>query len=60
MNKIVNNVLLTRNKFMPKLHLRQPIFTYSACRLFAKHCEMTRKFKETGDIKHIYKNELKN
>ena len=31
MVKIVKNVLLTGDKFMPELHLRRPKFTYSAC-----------------------------
>ena len=39
---------------MPDLHLRQQGFAYSACGLFTKHC----KFRETGNLKHIYKNEL--
>ena len=43
---------------MPKLHLRQPRFTYSACGLFTKHCEMIKKFKETGDLNYIYEAEL--
>ena len=30
MNEIVNKVLLTGDKFMPEMHLRQPGFTYSA------------------------------
>ena len=31
MNEIVNNFLLASDKFMPKMHLKQPGFTYSAC-----------------------------
>ena len=31
MVKIVKNVLLTGDQFMPELHLRRPKFTYSAC-----------------------------
>ena len=31
MNKIINKFLLTGDKFMPDLHLRQPGFTYSPC-----------------------------
>ena len=31
MNKIINKFLLTGDKFMPELHLKQPVFTYSAC-----------------------------
>ena len=40
------------------MHLRQPQFTYSACGPFTKHKQRIKKFKETGDIKCIYKNEL--
>ena len=28
---IVNKFLFAGDKFMPKMHLRQPRFTYSAC-----------------------------
>ena len=58
MNKIVNNFLLAGDKFMPELHSRQSGFTYSACRLFTKHRERIQKFSETGNLKHIYKEEL--
>ena len=37
--KSLTNFLLTEDKFMPGLHLRQSGFTYSACGLFAKHRE---------------------
>ena len=50
--------LLTGDKFMPKLHLKQPGFTFSACGPFIKHRERIQKFRETGDLKHVYKNEL--
>ena len=30
MNEIVNEFLITGNKFMPEMHLKQPGFTYSA------------------------------
>ena len=42
MSEIFNKFLLTGglfDKFIPKLHLRQPVFTYSACVPFTKHCE---------------------
>ena len=64
MNKIVNRFLLVGDKFMPKIHLRQPAsldkseFTYSACGPFTKNKERIQKFKETGDTSYIYKNEL--
>ena len=37
MNKIVNKFLLSGDKFMPELHLKQPRLTYSACGPFIKH-----------------------
>ena len=39
MNKIINKFLLTGDKFIPELHLRQPKFSYIACRIFSKHRE---------------------
>ena len=58
MNEIVNKFLLVRDKFMPEMHLKQPGFTYSACGPFTKNKELIQKFKETGGISYIYKNEL--
>ena len=43
---------------MPEMHLRQPGFTYSACSPFTKNKERIKKFKETGDLRHIYQNKL--
>ena len=43
---------------MPKMHLRQPWFTYSACVWFPKNKERIQKHKETGDSGYIYRNEL--
>ena len=58
MNEIVNKFLLAGDEFMPGIHFKQPGFTYSACGPFTKNEEIIQKFKETGDIKYIYKNEL--
>ena len=58
MNKIVNRFLLAEDKFMSGMHLKQHRFTYSACGPFTKKKEKIQKFKETGDAKHIYRNEL--
>ena len=58
MNEIVNKFLLAGDKFMPEMHLKQPGFTYSACRPFTKNKEKIQKFKETWDTSYIYKNEL--
>ena len=43
---------------MSEINLRQPGFTYCACGPFTKNKEMTQQFKETGDSKYIYQNEL--
>ena len=58
MNEIVNKFLLAGDKFMPEIHLMQPRFTYSACGRFNKNKERIQKFKETGNSKYIYQNEL--
>ena len=58
MNKIVNKFLLAGDKFIPAMHLKQHGFTCSACGPFTKNKERIKKFKETGDTKYIYKNEL--
>ena len=44
MNKMVNKFLLAEDKFMPEMHLKQPGFTYSACRSFIENKERIQKF----------------
>ena len=58
LNEIVNKFLLAGDKFMPEMHLKQPGFTYSTCGSFTKNKGKIQKFKETGDMKYIYKNDL--
>ena len=58
MNKIINKFLLTGDKLIPELHLKLPGFTYSACGPFTKHREIIKEFRETGNSKHLYRNEL--
>ena len=58
LNEIVNKFLLGGDKFMPQMHLKQPGFTYSTCGSFTKNKGKIQKFKETGDMKYIYKNDL--
>ena len=43
---------------MPEMHLRQPGFTYSARGTFTKTKQRMQKFKEIGDSRYIYQNEL--
>ena len=58
MNDILNTFSLAGDKFMLKMHLKQPIFTYSACGLFTKDKERIKKFMQTGNADFILKNEL--
>ena len=58
MNAMANSFLLAGNTFMPEMYLRQPRFTYSTCGPFTKNRERIKKFKETGDSRYIYQNEL--
>ena len=58
MNENINKFLLTGNKFMSEIHLRQPGFTYSTCGPFKKNKKRIEKFMQTGNTYFIYKNEL--
>ena len=57
MNEIVNKFLLVGDTFMPKMHLKQPGFTYCACGPFTKNKERIEKFMRTRNTDLIYKNE---
>ena len=50
MNKIVNKISLAGYKFLAKLDLRQPGYTYSTCRPITKHREKIKKFQETYEF----------
>ena len=58
MNETVNKFLFVRDKFIPKMYLKQPGFTYSACGPSTKNKERIEKFMQTGDTNFIYKNEI--
>ena len=58
MNEIMNKFLLTGNKFMPEMHLKQPSFTCSACGPFIKTRKEQKSFMQTGNTYFIYRNEL--
>ena len=58
MNKISKKFLLTGDKFMSELHLKQPGFTYRAYGSFSKHRERIQRFREADNLKHLYRNEL--
>ena len=56
MNKIINKFLLTRDKCMSELLVKQQGFTYIACGPFTKYPKRTQKFRETGHLKHLHRN----
>ena len=58
MNEIVNIFLKVGQRFMCEMHLIRPGFTYSTCGPCTKNKETIQKFKEIGDSKYIYRNEL--
>ena len=58
MNKIVNKFLLAGDKFMPQMHLKQPVFTYSACGPFTKCKERIETFIKTANTDFIQENDL--
>ena len=58
MNEIVNTFLMTGDKFMPEMHLKQTGFTNSACGAFSKKKERIQVFMQTGNTNYIYKNNL--
>ena len=43
MNAIVNKLLLARDRFMPKMHLKQSGFRHSACGPYTKNIERMEK-----------------
>ena len=54
----MNKFLMAGDKFIPKLHLKQPVFTYSACGPFTRNKERTGKFMQTANTDFTYRNEL--
>ena len=58
MNDTINKFLSEGDKLMPEMHLRQPQLTYGAYGPFTKKKERIENFKEIGDSRYIYKNEL--
>ena len=58
-NSIINKFLLASDKFLPELHLVDPIVKkYSPCRPFTKHTQRIQVFLNTGKSSYIYKNDL--
>ena len=58
MNKKKKFFLLAEDTFMPEMHLKPPGFTYSDCGPSTKNKGRIEKFKETGDSRCLYQNEL--
>ena len=58
MNEIANKFLLTGDKFMLQILLKQPGYADSACGPFTKNKERIQKFKEKVDSRSIYRNEF--
>ena len=54
MKKIINKFLLSGEKFMPELYLKQPGLTYTAWGSFNKYWERIQKFREIGNLKHLF------
>ena len=46
------------NNFVPELHLKQLGFFFSACGPFTKHRGRIQKFRETGNLKRLYRSEI--
>ena len=56
MNKIINKLLLTADKFMPESHLKDvKVGAYSVCGPFTRHKDRIDKFIQTVDTNCIYK-----
>ena len=54
MNDIINNLLLAGDKFMPKMHLKQPGFTCSACGPYTKTKKEYKNLKKL-EIQNIFR-----
>ena len=51
MNQGINKYLLTAEKLMLKLHLKQSGYTHSAYEPFTKHCEPIQKSEKNRQFK---------
>ena len=54
MNKIINKIFIDWRQIYAIITAS---ITYSACWPFTKHRKRIQKFKETGHLKYLYKNE---
>ena len=53
MNKFINNIFIDWRQIYAEFHL-----PYSACGSFTKHRKIILIFRQTGNLKHLYRNEL--
>ena len=58
MNAIINKLLLSGDKYIPEMYLKQHRFTFSICGPFTKNKERKKSFKKTSDSRYVYQNEL--
>ena len=58
MNEILNKFLQAGDKFMRKLHLKQPGFTYTTRGPFSRNKKRIEKFMQTGNTDFIHRNKL--
>ena len=59
MNEIINKFLLTGDKFITEMHLKDPfVSTYSAFGPFSKHKQKIQRVLGTRNKNYIHKNEL--
>ena len=52
-NNIINKFLLAGDMFIPKMHLKQPEFTYSAFGPITKNKTRMQKYKKTGYSRYV-------
>ena len=58
MNKVINKFLLTGGKFVQITFKTARIYLY-CLRTITKHRDRIQKFRETRNLKHLYRNDLK-
>ena len=56
--KSLTNFYWVETNSCQNLHFEQPGFAYSTCEPFTKHRERIQTFREKGNLKHLYRNEL--
>ena len=49
-------MLLTGDKFLSEMNLKEPACTFSACKPFTKNKEIIEKSMKTGNTDFIYRN----